>query len=235
MHRRRSAGEQITGAHDLDVEPFDRSTAVMGVGDLSSGLPAAHPETPCTKRGAEDADAIALDGRRQFIVWPSSADPGIHISRTPVVRRYRIRPAAVTFVHQREVGTAEGAVLPLVKTVAAAGILGCGGGYLHRSLRRVGVEAPHPRVGSVTRLDAVHGKGDAVERSSTAAVEPGRRLGLAWAVRLRGDVATGRLQTEDQEQGCPNAAAIDKETADPASNLRLHRPHCVFLFFAYSQ
>ena len=91
--------------------------------------------------------------------------------------------------------------MPLVKTVAAAGILGCGGGYLHRSLRRVGVEAPHLRVGSVTGLDAVNGKGDPVERSSTAAVEPGRRLGLAWAVRLRSDVATGRLQTEDQDQG----------------------------------
>jgi len=49
VHRRRSAGKQITGAHDLDVEPFDRSTAVMGVEDLSSGLLAAIPRPRTAK------------------------------------------------------------------------------------------------------------------------------------------------------------------------------------------
>src|SRR5206468_4853899 len=185
----------------LDSESWQSSdTPPKTVPERALGLQAAHPETSCSQRGAENADAIALHGRWQFVVWPPAAEPGVHISWTPIVGCDRIGPAAVAPIHQRQIGTANRAVLSLVEAVTAAGILGCGGGYLHRPLWPVGVGTPHLRVRTVAGLDAVDRKGDPVQRSGTAVVEPDRRFGRTGPVRLRGDAVGGGRKTEDHHQ-----------------------------------
>ena len=61
-----------------------------------------------SKTGAQhDPDAVAIDPCWYFVERTTAADPGIHLSRPPVVGRDRVEPAPVPTVHSCQIGAAE--------------------------------------------------------------------------------------------------------------------------------
>src|SRR6266404_2330686 len=140
----------------LSVEGGDRRE-LPAAAEQQRGRCPVEPDIP------QDAIAIALDFEGEAGARAPAADPRIHVARAPVVRRDRIRPIAVSAVHQRQITATQHPVFEEIEPVAAADIRRCRGGNLHRSLRSAPLGAPHSGIGPVTGFCALDGKGDPVE------------------------------------------------------------------------
>src|SRR6266436_6771211 len=75
--------------------------------ELPAGVEQQGGRRPIDPDIAQHAIAIALDFEREARARSAAADPRIHVARTPVVGRNRVRPIAVAPVHRSEEHTSE--------------------------------------------------------------------------------------------------------------------------------
>ena len=221
-----SAGAELARPHDFGVEPFDSGAAVLGIGGRPSRLQMDEP-APSAEGGAEqDANAIDLNRQRELVERAAIADPGIHVTRAPVIGSDSVGPTAVSAVHLGEVGAPERPIFPFVKTVAAADILGSGGRNLHRSLRPVRIGAPHVGIATVVGLGPFDRVGHSVERRRSPQLgQVVRRptLGSGRAARLGHRPVVGHQSTDHHAHSQREGSARPGARVYP---VMLFSPHC---------
>src|SRR5439155_13164643 len=115
------------------------------------------------QRIAQYPSDIAGHTERQPIGGTPGSDPRIHIARSPIVGSEGIGPLAILSEHPGKISSPQQPILAKVEPVATANVNRRCEAHLHRSLRTVEFRAPHTGIGTMPRLNGLHGKDNAIE------------------------------------------------------------------------